>query len=198
MGVGAAAVRIVSVHQVAQFLRVLAADLLVAALPDENGGIIAIIDEDIAEVGDAEGPGPAFGVMLAVATGLKGDDAEPVGRQRFAPGRRGRAPSGRKLPPASRMRLHGIGTAASRAGRPRARATRLVDFLAPAAKLEVRAVDETGRASASHRMCADAERDLGGVERPGRRQATVDGRRGKGAGRPAPRGGGWAMMTFRA
>ena len=78
--VGAAAVRIVTVHQAAQFRGVRARHLLVAAFPNKNGGMVAVVYQHVAEICHAQRPRAAAGVALAVATGLDSDEAELVAR----------------------------------------------------------------------------------------------------------------------
>ena len=175
MGVGAPTVRVVGVHVGAQLARVLAADLLVAALPDEDRGMVAIVDDHVAEGRGAHLPGRSVSVRLAVHARLVGDEPQPV-----AGGDAGRP--ARAMPPADEVGAR-LAHQAQRVGvEPvrlrRAQARPLVGrLLAPAAELQGAAVQEEPRLRVPA-GAADAERHLDavhlGARHPQRRHHAVE------------------------
>ena len=94
MGVDAAAMRVVLIHVAAQFLGVIVRDLLIAAFPDQDRRMIAVIDDHVAPGGGADGPGVAHGVAFAIHARLFGDDAEAVAGIERCRARRRSGPSG--------------------------------------------------------------------------------------------------------
>ena len=78
MRVGPAAMRIIFVLDSAQLRRVFARDFLVAAFPDQDGGIVAEINNRVAEGGGANFPRSADGVGFAVHARLVGNQSEFV------------------------------------------------------------------------------------------------------------------------
>ena len=93
MRVGASAMRIIFVHDAAQFLRMRERDFLVAAFPDHDGRMVAVINNQVPERRGANFPGGANRVGFAVHARLLDHDAQAVASFDLVPGRRRNAPS---------------------------------------------------------------------------------------------------------
>ena len=99
MRVRAAAVRVEAVHDAAQLARMLARHLLVAAFPDQDRRVVAVVDDDVAERRRPQRPRRGARVRLAVDARLIDDEAEPIASRRSAPARPPCGPSGRSSRP---------------------------------------------------------------------------------------------------
>ena len=162
VGVGAAAMWIVFVRESAQLGGVLAGDLLVAALPNKDRGVVAEVNHQVAKRHRAELPRGLHRVGLSVGARLQRDEAKPIAGGDL------RGPAGAVTPAneiAARLfhQVERVKVQPIRLGH--AKAGPLVGrLLAPAVEFHMAAVDEeTLRDIPLHR--ANAERHFGAVHR---------------------------------